>query len=474
MASPGAGRGTILTENERPERDPASFRDPAGFVYRRDGTIYRQVNRAHAGTWDDLEASGLLRRLQHEGLLVDHEPIGLRQAAEPELAHVILRPDPLDFISYPYEWSFGQLKDAATLTLVAQGVAAAAGFTMRDASAYNVQFQAGKPILIDSLSFERAVPGTPWTAYRQFCEQFLAPLALMARVDVRCGLLLQSFIDGIPIDLAATLLPGRTRIDFGLATHIHAHAAAQRRYGSGPPGGRGPTMGPLRQAALLDSLLRTVERLDWRPGTTEWAGYADATGYGDTAARSKDSIVERFLGSTAKGVVWDIGANTGRFSAIAARLGHRVVAWDFDAGAVELHYRTLKAASTSSILPLVADIANPSPAIGWAGAERRSLLDRADADTVLALALVHHLAIGRNIPLRSIVEIFAKLGRELIVEFIPKTDPMVGRLLANREDVFPDYTGAGFGRAFGEAFDIVDQAPVEDSQRSLFRMRRRP
>jgi ribosomal protein L11 methylase PrmA len=295
----------------------------------------------------------------------------------------------------------------------------------------------------------------------------------MARRDVRCGLLLRSFIDGIPIDLAATLLPGRTRLNLGLATHIHAHAAAQTRYASRATKARQPTMSTLGLAALLDSLRRTTERLHWRPGATEWAGYADATSYGETAARSKDSIVERFLAATVPGVVWDIGANTGRFSAIAARSGHRVIAWDLDPGAVELHYRALKGAGTTSILPLLIDLANPSPAIGWAEAERRSFLDRANADIVLALALVHHLAIGRNVPLRSVAEVFSRLGRELVIEFIPKTDPMVERLLASRDDVFPGYTLAGFRAAFDETFEIVEEAPIEDSQRTLFRMRRR-
>ena len=295
----------------------------------------------------------------------------------------------------------------------------------------------------------------------------------MARRDVRCGLMLRSFIDGIPLDLAGTLLPARTRVNLGLATHIHAHAAAQSRYAATAAGARRPVMSALKQAALLDSLRRTVQGLDWQPRATPWAGYADATSYSDRAARSKDSIVEGFLRSRTPGIVWDIGANTGRFSAIASQLGNRVIAWDLDPGAVELHYRALKQAGDRLILPLIVDLANPSSADGWAGAERRSFIERANADTVLALALVHHMAIGRNIPLPSLAEMFARLAPELIVEFIPKDDPMVGRLLANREDVFADYTAAGFRGAFESAFEIVDEMPIDDSQRWLFRMRRR-
>ena len=188
---------TLLPQT-RVARDPRSFRDPSGFVYRRDGVLYRQIQPSFAADWDDLDASGLLTALQAKGLLIRHEVVGLESAADPTTAHAVIRPEPVAFISYPYEWSFGQLKDAALCTLAAQEVAAAAGFTLRDATAYNVQFHEGRPILIDTLSFERAEPGAPWSAYRQFCEHFLAPLALMARRDVRLGLMLRDHIDGIP------------------------------------------------------------------------------------------------------------------------------------------------------------------------------------------------------------------------------------------------------------------------------------
>ena len=454
-------------------RDPGSFRDPSGFVYRAGGALYRQIDRSFAAKWNDLVSTGLLATLQDRGILIRHDVVDVDLALQRASAHAVIRPESLAFVSYPYEWTFGELKDAALLTLEAQSVCMAAGFTLRDATAYNVQFVRGRPILIDTLSFERAEPGAPWIAYRQFCEHFLAPLALMARRDIRCGLLLRDFIDGIPIDLAATLLPGRTRVDLGLGSHIHAHARAQRRHAriktAGPP--LVPRrMSELQQAALLDSLRRTVEKLDWRPIDSAWAEYVNQTSYSDEAERSKDEIVERYLRAAGARMVWDLGANTGRFSAIAAQLGARVVSWDADPGASELHYRALRQGGSISVLPLVADLTNPSPGLGWAGAERLSLLDRADADTILALALVHHLAISRNVPWASIADLFARLGRQLIVEFVPKTDPMVRRLLAHREDVFPDYSLEGFRAAFTERFDIVEEIPIDGSDRSVVRM----
>jgi ribosomal protein L11 methylase PrmA len=470
-----------LAEVELPAtvREGGSYRDPSGFVYRRDGVLYRQIAPSFADDWDAFEASGLRARLVEEAILVGHEEAPLELAATGPV-HRVIRPEPIPFISYPYEWTFSQLKDAALLTLRAQALALERGMTLKDASAYNVQFLRGRPILIDSLSFERATPGAPWVAYRQFCEHFLAPLALMSRVDIRLGSLQRGYLDGIPLDLAARLLPGRTRFGLGLGAHIHLHARAQRRYADRPVGGgtsgeaegRG-SMSPARQAALVDSLAGTVRGLDWRPSGTEWAEYADNTSYDEAATRAKETLVARSLEALGGGVVWDLGANTGRYSRIAADLGRAVIAFDSDPAAAERHYRTLQAEGRTDTLPLVMDLVDPSPAVGWSGSERYSLVERRDADVLLALALVHHLAIGRNVPLPMLASFLAELAPGLIIEFVPKEDAMVRRLLASRRDVFPDYTIEGFRAAFDGSFELLDETPIEGTARTLFRYRRR-
>jgi ribosomal protein L11 methylase PrmA len=453
--------------------DPASFRDPSGFVFRRGGVLYRQIQRSAAEGWGAYLASGLHARLVADGLIVEHADASLDLAVVPDAAAVI-QPRPLEFISYPYEWCFSQLKAAALLTLEVQSRALAAGFRLRDASAYNVQLDGGRPILIDSLSVEAAPPTEPWPAYRQFCEHFIAPLALMAYRDIRCGLMLREYIDGIPIDLAATLLPGRTRLNLGLSAHVHLHARAQRRAADerSAPSGRRQSVSKTGQLALLDSLRRTVEGLRYEP-SGGWTGYATATSYSEAATASKAAILRDMLGAVAGTRAWDLGANVGVYSAMAADAGYRVIAFDQDAASVEAHWRRLGSDGHASVLPLVMDLSNPSPALGWALEERASILDRGEPDVIMALALIHHLAIGNNVPLALIAALFARMAPRAIVEFVPKEDPMVQRLLSSRDDIFDRYTIDGFRAAFGGPFSIVREAPIEDSPRTVFLLERR-
>ena len=408
--------------------------------------------------------------------MVAHEDVGAELAAS-EGAAAVIRPERIGFISYPYEWCFSQLKEAALLTLELQSRALDAGMRLKDASAYNVQFSGGRPILIDTLSFERAPDTEAWPAYRQFCEHFLAPLALMAHRDVRCGLMLREFIDGIPLDLAVSLLPGRTRLNFGLLSHLRMHAGAQRRAARSVPG-KGEstpsarTVSSTGQRALLDSLRRTVSGLRWEP-SGHWAEYATTTSYSDAATVSKGEIVREMLSLAGGTSAWDVGANTGVYSAMAVEAGYDVVAWDQDAGSVEAHWRRVRGGAQPRVLPLVLDLANPSPSLGWGLAERRSFLDRGEPDVAMGLALVHHLAIGNNVPLPGVARLFARMAPHAIVEFVPKEDPMVRHLLSSRRDIFDSYTIDGFRAAFSSEFETVRETPVADSPRTLFLLRRR-
>ncbi|HMD90626.1 MAG TPA: hypothetical protein VKF38_15840 [Anaerolineaceae bacterium] len=448
----------------------ASFRDPSGFLFRRGGKLYRQVNKIYQPNYDSLVKSGLFQKLTDAGMLIPHKEVQVEPEG-PALAYCVLEPELVDFISYPYEWSFSQLKDAALLTLAIQKQALDTGLSLKDASAYNIQFQHGRPLLIDTLSFEIYKEGQPWVAYRQFCQHFLAPLALMALTDIRLSQLMRVYIDGIPLDLASKLLPGSSRLNFGLASHIHLHAQAQKRYAdkgvsASQTSGRGVSkMGLL---GLLDSLEGTVNGLKWLPSGTEWGDYYDSTNYSRSAFDDKSLAIKEFMARLQPKKVWDLGANTGFFSQIAAEQGALALAFDIDPAAVEKNYQDIKKRKETRNLPLLMDLTNPSPAIGWQNAERDSLSARGPADLVLALALVHHLAISNNVPLPMVAEYFSTIGRWLVVEFVPKDDTQVQRLLASREDIFDHYNADEFVQALSTYFELRETHPVKDSRRMLY------
>ncbi len=435
--------------------------------------LYRQVNHRYRADYDRLIGSGLLAALNDHGFLVTHAEVdsdGLTTDA-----YKVLRPERIPFISYPFEWSFGQLRDAALATLDAQALSLSHGMSLKDASAYNVQFLGGKPILIDTLSFETYHEGQPWAAYRQFCQHFLAPLSLMARRDVRLSQLFRVFIDGVPLDLASALLPKRSWLRPSTTMHVHLHALAQRRYShaSASKPLRQPRVSRQSLVALIGSLRAAVTGLKWNPEGTEWSDYYQFTNYTEPSAAEKQRLVAAAIDRILPSSVWDFGANTGRFSRLASDRGILTVAFDMDAAAVEKNYRGCVAAANRHMLPLVLDLTNPTSGIGWAGDERQSLQARGPADLIFALALIHHLAIGNNVPLARIAEFLARVGRWALVEFVPKSDSQVQRMLASRVDIFDQYSREAFEEAFSRYFAIESADPISGSERILYLLRNR-
>ncbi|MDP3883001.1 MAG: class I SAM-dependent methyltransferase [Candidatus Staskawiczbacteria bacterium] len=461
----------IKDKNKKEKKIPSSFRDPSGFVFCNGDELYRQINFSYKKHYDYLTNSGFLKYLWQKDFLISHKEISLNQKFS-ELAYKVIQPEIVPFISYPYEWCFSELKDAALTMLQIQKSALNFGMCLKDASAYNIQFFRGKPILIDTLSFEVYEDGAPWIAYKQFCQHFLAPLALMSR-NAHLGRLLRVFIDGIPLNLTSSLLTYSSFLNPFLCAHIHFHAKVEKRLEKETSiSSKKYFLSKKRLIALVDNLESAVLSLRWTPKGTEWADYYKETNYSLEAFNNKKEIIGMFLDKIKPSKLWDIGSNTGAFSRIAAAKNIETVSFDVDSAAVEKNYLELKANHETNIIPLVFDIVNPSPPIGWANKERNSLQERGTADAILALALVHHLVISENIPFLNIAEFFSKIGNSLIIEFVPKEDSQLKRMLSSSIKNFPVYTQEEFEGAFQNYFSIDSIKPIKNSKRILYLMKK--
>ena len=459
----------LNTTRKMQVREPGSFRDPSGYIFAENGKLYRQVSLEYREDFDYLIGSGLHNELVARGLLNPHTEMEAGVFDIPG-AYKILCPRVVEFISYPYEWCFSQLKDAALVTLEIEKLALDYGMTLKDSSAYNIQFVEGKPLLIDTLSFRHYVEGKPWVAYRQFCQHFLAPLALMTLKDVRLGQLLRNNIDGVPLDLTSRLLPQFKSFRTGLLLHLHLHALTQRRYADRPVNDNIASRKFSKRSfyGLIESLHDSVERLHWEKGSNGWRDYYTKSEIDSRYLEHKRTLVADYVEQVKPSSAWDIGSNTGMFSRIVAQKGIPVVSFDSDTGCVEENYLKTKRNKETNILPLLADFTDPSPALGWENKERKSILDRGPVDIAMALALIHHLAIGNNLPMVKIASFFQKICKWLIIEFVPKSDPMVKKLLRVREDIFYRYKQEDFESDFGQFFHIKERQQIGESQRSLY------
>jgi 23S rRNA U2552 (ribose-2'-O)-methylase RlmE/FtsJ len=449
------------------EKVNSSFRDPSGFLFWENNVLYRHITKRYFAHYAHFKKSGLYSHLIDENLLVSHETVSESDES------IIIRPEYIPFISYPYEWSFSQLKDAALLTLRIQKIALEYGMTLKDASSYNVQFLNGSPIFIDTLSFETYVAGSPWIAYQQFCQHFLAPLYLMSYKDVRLGVLFKDFIDGIPLDLASQLLPWSSYFSLSALLHIHLHARSQKKFEKDTGTVKRSSFTVNQFKGLLANLEKGIESCSWKPQGTEWVDYYKDDSYSKIGLQDKQVVVEQYLRIIKPSTVWDLGANDGFFSRLAQKLSKQVISFDIDPACVENNYLEVQKNKESTLLPLLLNVTNPSSGIGWSSNERQSLFQRKNADCLLALALVHHLAISNNIPLDYIASYMSSLAQYLIIEFVPKEDKKVQFLLHGREDIFSQYNQQDFENIFSSHFNILEAHKIKNSQRTLYLMKKK-
>jgi len=419
--------------------------------------------------------TGLLQELQDRGDLIRAEPVDrdILAAEAPDACYVLAHPR-LGVVSFPYEWSFPALKDAALLQLNVHLAALERGVTLSDASAYNIQFEGPRAVFIDYLSFGRYREGEFWNGHRQFCEQFLNPLLLTSLTGVPFQAWYRGNLHGIsPVELAP-LLPMRRRLSWRVFMHVVLQSRLQT------PKVADEATRVSRMKLPLEGYKRMLTSLrDWISGltpsrhrTTQWEGYATDNTYSEGDARRKQAFVAEFVAGVQPRLLLDLGCNTGEYSAVAVRAGARsVVGLEADHGALDAAYHRARAGGLP-VLPLYCDALNPSPSQGWAGRERPGLTERLHADAVLALALIHHMAIAHNVPLGQVVDWIIDFASAGVIEFVPKSDPMAQRLLQLRRDIFADYVEDAFLAHVKRRAEVVATLRLEQSDRLLVWYRR--
>ncbi len=452
-----------------PTAHPASYRDPAGFVYTAGGIVYRQVNQSYATQYDMLTATGLYDRLAGEGLLIPHSEIVESPMQGPGHYKTLL-PMQLDRLSYPAEWCPGQLRDAALHTLRIQQLAMTLGMTLKDATPLNIQFCNGKPLFIDTLSFDTYNPAKPWIAYRQFCENFLFPLYLHRYALTGTARISIAWPDGIPADVTSRLLPFKSRWNTGAWLHVHLQArVGSRQRTTDESDIRLPEAKLDFSKAKLDRLIEHLQSLITRilPSAhpSAWSNYYEETILGEAYLKAKEQLFRQYLSSIQFADALDMGCNDGFFAKILTETGASVIAVDADWLCIEKLYE----AQNPGILPLCIDLAHPTPATGFQNSERVTFTERASSDLVTALALIHHLALGNNIPLDLIAAYFSQLAkRHLIIEFVPLTDKKA-KALVNRKETTPvGYDANTFESAFSQDFTIEKTNVISGTDRILY------
>ncbi len=451
------------------QKEPSSYKDPSGFVFQKDNLVYRQVNNNFKDHFEFFISSGCYKKLADAGLLISHKEIKENFTGDPNWLTTLL-PEQIAFISYPYEWCFDMLKNAALLTLSIAQKSIASGIILKDATPFNIQWHKGKLVFIDSLSFEKYNEELPWIAYRQFCECFLSPLLLMHHSKISLHSLLLAYPEGIPLPITRSLLPWKSKFSFH--TYLHVHLQASYAVGKSAKANQKVSFSKKKMLNLLLSLETLIKKLKSPSKPTTWAAYYEEASQRNDYLERKKELVEFWVADLANlKTAIDIGSNDGVFSKILSKKNVFTIAADSDPACVNNLYQNILLTNEKNIQPLIINFSNPSPYIGLNNTERKSFFARSKADIILGLAFIHHLAIGKNISLSSIAEMMNNLSKKhLVIEFIPKSDEKVQLMLSGKPDIYFKYTIEEFEKSFLAFFEIIQKKEIGASGRILYQM----
>nr|WP_321236268.1 class I SAM-dependent methyltransferase [uncultured Psychroserpens sp.] len=454
-------------------RHSSSFRDPSGFIFVDQGLIKRSISPLYFEQYFKLKSSGFFEKLHNAGLLIRHEEIS---ASESEIN---IQPEHIPFFTYPYEWSFNQYKEAALLTLKIQKFALEHGFSLKDASAFNITFHNGRMVFIDTLSFDFYQENTPWRAYKQFITHFFGPLLLAKYNGAESLKLMNSFIDGIPSKMLSSMLPYKTKLNPFLYTNIHLLAKYEDKHNEDYEGkSKAANLSKKAQLNLIKGLYEFIKKMTLNEAS-EWGNYYDKTNYEEAAFDQKADIINSWIQQLSAKTVIDIGGNDGTFVRKIHQELDLALVCDIDNNAVDANFEYLKQKKETHMLPFVFDVLNPSANIGFNNKERDSFLKRIKAfapDVTMALAVIHHMTLSGNIPFEMSAEFFASFSEYLVIEFPKRNDSWVQRLLKTKgefKDHFDFYTAENFKTSYLRCFDIQEKLNIENSERIMFLLKRK-
>jgi SAM-dependent methyltransferase len=462
-----------------------SFRDASNRIFYHDGAVFRSLSAEATANWHQLRQTEFFQRLVESGAVIATET-----EDRPEIMAQlsgrwagVVRHERLAFISYPYEWPFWMLKDAALLHLDVLSQALENGWTLKDGSAYNMQWRGQQPVFIDVSSFEPYRDGDSWTGYRQFCMMFIIPLLLKAHRDIQIAHLLRSNLEGVDPEEALKFISWRDICRRGVFTHLYLHARlqahAKRAEARTSSTNTAPARWPVRQTCemtlrMVQSIRRMVAKLDRSSGETAWSAYETTHSYDDASLAEKQGFVERHVRGKRWRMVYDLGSNTGTFARLCSGHADHVVAVDEDELAIDTLYRRLKAERPGNITPLVMPLNNVSPDQGWRGRERKSFDSRGKPDLILCLALIHHMVVSANIPMQDFLQWIRNFDAAVVLEFVGPEDEMTLRLTKNKKEAHPDYTQDQFESIAASMFDIADAAPLKQGRRQIYLLQPKP
>jgi hypothetical protein len=459
--------------NTKNNTHQASFRDPSGYMFHDGDTLRRVINPIYFPQYKKLKESGFFDTLIKQKFLIPHTETSVTDDK------IVITPEPIPFITNPYEWSFHQFKHAALLTLKIQKYALSKGFILKDASSYNVTFYKGKPVFIDTLSFDFYEEGTPWRAYKQFITHFFGPLVLAKYHGTEIFKMLQTHIDGIPVKLISSLLPSKTKLSATIHTNIHLLAKMESKHSEDYKAeAKVAKLSKKAQSNILENLFNYIKDLELRE-TTEWGNYYDKTNYEAAAFEGKKKLIREWVTPLNPQKLIDVGGNDGTFARTVLDKVPDVLVTDIDSNAVDYNYKQVQQNNETNMLPFVCDVLQPAPGIGFNNTERSSLIKRLTEyapDITMALALIHHITLSGNVPFAKSAEFFAKFSGTLIIEFPKREDSWVESLLVRKREFinhFDFYNEKDFEAGYTQFFTIEKKEVVPGTQRLLYLMTRK-